>query len=277
MFTSGVRLYSREKRPYCRRCAETLPFCHHCEAPTEKYTVKKENVQCDHCWHSLHECHVCQTAGLEKYWTYVGSPIVRFCIDCKDHKFGPCAQCGEPDLLGEDAYCELCGDTAVQSLEEAYDICDQVLLFLENEFNMLLEREIEIQLIKRNPDHDGLYRRFGESHLIDIVDTLPVSVFTGVLAHELTHAWQNEHCYMGEMSKELLEGFACWIEHKVMFELGWDHNAQLLESCTQAHYGPGLRKCLDWETALGEEGLIEALRTWTDFPSRQCLCSGAAA
>ena len=132
---------------------------------------------------------------------------------------------------------------------------------------MVVSKEIEFRLVQRLTSKEGVtYFGMFYSGLdkIAVVSGLPEPLFLSVFAHEWAHAWQSEHCPEQEM--DLVEGFASWVEFKILYELYQDFAKSLLKESTLKHYGPGLRACLRVEEQLGEQGLIDAVKVWTGFP-----------
>ncbi len=102
----------------------------------------------------------------------------------------------------------------------------------------------------------GLYRRKGADHEIYMIEGKNKDIATGVTAHELTHAWQNENCVPGQ-SRVLVEGFASWIQYKVYQKTGAYILSQRMLETADPVYGVGFKRMLEWEDKLGERAVIQ--------------------
>jgi len=102
----------------------------------------------------------------------------------------------------------------------------------------------------------GLYRHKGLTHEIYIIDGKNNDIVTGVVAHEMTHAWQNENCIPGQ-HRVLSEGFASWIQYKVYQKIGAYVMSQRMLETADPVYGVGFKRMLEWEDTLGERGVIQ--------------------
>lgn len=101
----------------------------------------------------------------------------------------------------------------------------------------------------------GLYRHKGGVHEIYIIDGKNNDIVTGVVAHELTHAWQNENCPPGQQ-RVLSEGLASWIQYKIYQKIGAYILSQRMLETADPVYGVGFKRMLEWEDKLGERGVI---------------------
>ena len=112
-------------------------------------------------------------------------------------------------------------------------------------------------------DIDGFYAP--SSHEIVIASGYTELITLSLLAHELVHAWQNENGLSG-CEKQLLEGFAVWVEMRVLYRLKAPAVAANHVSRRDRVYGQGLRKCLSIEVACGVDGLLAFVRENLRFP-----------
>lgn len=262
----GLFLYGEKAYPYCKRCYQDNPYCHHCQAPTHAVAVTAVGVICGRCCRKVSECFHCGVAGLESYYVFEAVPGVEVCEGCRELSFGTCGQCGEFAALGQAGYCEPCLHTAVTCEHQARELAEETFRFLDREFGLSYEEAFDFlfvdELVRETPLL-GLWEDGAEKKMW-VVKGLPLSQFQAVVAHEYAHAWHSSR--PTSPNRELLEGFACWVERKVLLELYWDHAAKVLEESQEEFYGPGLRKCLAWERHLGEKGLLRAMREWDEFP-----------
>ena len=199
---------------------------------------------------------------------------LRVCPDCVDAAMGQCSFCEEVALIDEQGVCRRCHDHLAQKFPDRLSsIIAEVERFLEEAFGMGLLRRYTLQLVGHIPVPPyfttavivrGDFCVMDGRPRIRLREDLREAEFMAVFAHEYTHAWQAENC--PPQSRDLLEGFARWVQRKVLFELYEDGESSALERDTREDYGPGLRACLAWEKRLGEKGLIRQVREWTHFP-----------
>jgi hypothetical protein len=191
--------------------------------------------------------------------------------------------CDDTDLLDQHEVCRRCQHLRPEGLPaEVADIVREVESFLTEALGMALVRRYRLELSDqiRGYEHMGPgvvvrgdFRVVEGRPSIRVLRTLEEPIFIAVFAHEYTHAWQAENC--PPQSRELLEGFARWVQHKVLFELYEDSFVSSLEADQLEDYAPGLRACLAWERRIGEKALIRKVREWTHFPggSRERIIS----
>lgn len=105
-------------------------------------------------------------------------------------------------------------------------------------------------------------RRMGEQrvHRIVIVPGLDRGRFRGVVAHELTHAWQAERVIL-RRSRGLREGMARWIEYHVLCKAGREAQAKKLLALRRYSLGRSLRDILEREQREGREATLRWLET----------------
>lgn len=109
---------------------------------------------------------------------------------------------------------------------------------------------------------DGFYRAYNPEE-IWVVSGLPRDRTLGVMAHELTHAWQTTNCPLQD--RKLHEGFACWIQYKILLRDRYEEQASRLTQVRDDDYGGGLRALLDVEKRQGVEAVMEIARTRRDI------------
>lgn len=90
----------------------------------------------------------------------------------------------------------------------------------------------------------------------------PAAVCAGLLAHELTYAWQAEHC--PQQSSQLREGLARWVQRRMLLQLGQTRLARRL--VLDDIRSGSLRRCLRLEARVGERRLLDLIRELPDFP-----------
>lgn len=261
---TGSLMWGKNQLEFCQCCSDELPFCHTCEAPAGSLADLGGRSLCCRCFTPLVSCHVCGNEGFRDVSTY---ETLCFCEDCSDVLVGNCRLCAQLDVLVDDFHCAACKDSGVTDEKRARELADEVITFMEESMGMIVSKEIGFRLVARvdSPEgttYQGIFR--GDLDQVEVISGLPEPLFLSIFAHEWAHAWQSEHCPRQEM--DLLEGFASWVEFKILYELYEDFAKTSLENSTLEHYGPGLRTCLRLEQHFGERGLIQAVRRWTGFP-----------
>jgi hypothetical protein len=114
----------------------------------------------------------------------------------------------------------------------------------------------------RTIELDGFYRPYNPEE-VWIVSGLPYGRTLGAMAHELTHAWQTTESPMQD--RKLQEGFAMWVEYKVLVADGFPSLASRLTRSSDPDYGGGLRYLLEVEQKKGTAGVLEIARTKTSI------------
>lgn len=79
------------------------------------------------------------------------------------------------------------------------------------------------------------------------------------MAHELTHAWQSTEAPLQD--RTVSEGFARWVEYKLLVAVGEQRRADALAASADPDYGEGLRLFLEVERRGGVEAVMKAART----------------
>lgn len=118
----------------------------------------------------------------------------------------------------------------------------------------------------------GIYKFEGTYHLIYLMKDFFVDLCYGTVAHELTHAWQQENC--PDQSLALKEGLAVWIQYKTLQWDGAYYYANELNEYTQDPvYGQGYRFIQKLEDKLGEANVLTAVKKLKDIPFSYSLNS----
>lgn len=114
----------------------------------------------------------------------------------------------------------------------------------------------------RTIDLEGFYRPYNPEE-IWIVSGLSYPRTLGAMAHELTHAWQSTESPLQD--RKLKEGFARWVQYKVLLAEGHDGVAAGLRRERDPDYGGGLRALLDIEERSGAAAVIDVARKKTSI------------
>lgn len=107
---------------------------------------------------------------------------------------------------------------------------------------------------------DGFYVPY-DPEAIWIVSGLSGPQTLGVMAHELTHAWQSTNSPLQD--RKLKEGFAVWVQYHVLLAENEPAMAQKLTRWQDPDYGGGLRALLEIEKHDGMDAVIETARKET--------------
>ncbi|NDD29803.1 MAG: hypothetical protein EB084_16215 [Proteobacteria bacterium] len=110
----------------------------------------------------------------------------------------------------------------------------------------------------RTNELDGFYRPYNPEE-IWLVSGLSVPRTLGVLAHELTHAWQSENA--PQQDRKLQEGFATWVQYHVLLNEGYASEAAVLTRYGDDDYRGGLLALLALERERQMSGVVEFART----------------
>lgn len=105
---------------------------------------------------------------------------------------------------------------------------------------------------------EGFYRPYNPES-IWVVCGMSTSRTLGVLAHELTHAWQSDNAPLQD--RKLKEGFARWVQYHVLRNEGFVAEALALTRSGDDDYRGGLLALLEIEKQRQVRGVIELART----------------
>ncbi len=86
----------------------------------------------------------------------------------------------------------------------------------------------------------------------------------GVMAHELTHAWQSTEA--PQQDRTVTEGFATWVQYHVLQHIGDPSDADQLTYRSDIDYGKGLHFFLDLEKREGIDAVVHFARTESKIP-----------
>jgi len=104
----------------------------------------------------------------------------------------------------------------------------------------------------------GFYKPYG-GEAIWMMAGLPKYRAISTLAHEYTHAWQTDNCPLQD--RMLSEGFATWVEYKVLTKMGYTTAANQLFSGSNADYSQGLKIFYNIEQKQGTQAAIDYAKT----------------
>lgn len=262
----------------CETCERFAPRCAACEIPLPPGS---EAEFCPRCQANLPTCVSCG-----KYITgphYRNGDQHTYCEAC--YQGCPrCDACGSPAVPGgfrlHDGrhICETCHHTAIFDQARAVEQYRRVINVMSSELRMTLGTRPGLVLVDRNqmvaeiaaaaeagaaldahPETIfGLYVRIGPHRVVYVEDGLPQILLIQVLAHELGHAWQADHCPLLH-DRLFIEGFAEWTAYSVLNALGAVKKSALMLKRMDL-YGQGLQAVLALEGQRGPGGVLETIR-----------------
>jgi len=104
----------------------------------------------------------------------------------------------------------------------------------------------------------GYYRPFDPETIWIVAGQSPTATMAS-MAHELAHAWQSTNCPLQD--RTITEGFARWVEYRLLLTLGQPGAAQALAVSPDPDYGGGLRLFLGVDRKGGPAAVLKAART----------------
>jgi aminopeptidase N len=117
------------------------------------------------------------------------------------------------------------------------------------------------KLFSGSPYHGaeiGLYLP-GAEHNVYVMNDWGQDICSGVMAHEYTHAWQNEKCPANQ-ELAIREGFAVWIQYKYLDKIGAGATARPLLEYEDPVYGVGIKTMLAWEDKVGAKKMVDLVQ-----------------
>lgn len=168
----------------------------------------------------------------------------------------------------------------IDSDAEAQGLFSEVTSQLKSMYGLTVSTPVELKLVApaemdrllgNNPYKGaeiGLYTMSGGHHVIYVMQGWSRDLCGGVMAHEFTHAWQQENC-PPDQDRMIKEGFAVWISYKYLQHIG--AYALALRETRRADpiYGVGIQTMLAWEDKVGDKGmvlLVKSVHTAGDGP-----------
>lgn len=271
----------------CHQCEQTVPRCSRCNIPSRQLTSVRGALICPDCLRTAIVCDCCHIPIVGSYSTIDGSPK-RYCQTCMQTR-PRCGVCTAPlneqgrifsGPEGETRRCGSCLSTAIKTPQEAEPLYRQVRALLMRDLALDIDVLPRLTLVGRNrmlalhrqagdaagpqtptpgsaePQHLlGFFHRFNEQRDIYIEHYLPKTLFQGVAAHELAHAWQSTHV-SHQQSEIIVEGFAEWVAYRALMALGEQAEAERMTRRDDL-YGQGLHYFLDLERKQGRKAVIK--------------------
>lgn len=226
-----------------------------------------DDGHCGRCIGNAKRCASCGRPIFQHYWTVTGADGV-YCEDCREAA-PDCSSCGAPSrsVVRRDGrlLCDGCDQDRVTGDEGYQQVYEAMIVRARTKLGMTLQRQPPLIVesegsLRSNPGlpsaHEGLnglYMRNGRGDTsIHVISHLTASRAAAVLAHELAHAWQAEHC-PEEQSPRLREGFAEWVAWHLLD--GWEggESERAIIAARTDEYGRGFHWYRELEASRGTE------------------------
>lgn len=200
-----------------------------------------------------------------------------YCEHCMSESL-QCALCGAPARAGHRhggrIFCDLCEPQLLHDAEALRSLYEVSIQRLSEDLGLELEVRPELRIVELSAidptgldsSHSlealgGLFTREPGGHtVIQLVSPVTKPRAQAVLAHELAHAWQAQHC-PDNQGKRLREGFAEWV--------AW-HALGGIEECVKERrkielrtdeYGLGFQLFRGLEERNGWDGVLHYARS----------------
>lgn len=252
----------------------------------------KNKRMCDYCARRAPEntCQVCRRSVLGEYRYWDTTYGRRFCKSCHN-RYAKCCECYFP--ASDNNYpdpsvptCNLCRKSIVVTQQKIDSLFGLVKEKVYKNFNINLpieSNQIKFRKVADMPkgenenaseygtEHLAYYvpnsDRFEDS-IIYVAPGMPEKLAYALLVHEYGHACEyylNKDC--GNFSGYLKEGFCEWLAYKSVLNPKDAKNfISRNKSQKGSFYREGFRMMLQLEKELGTNGVIEYIKTHTDFP-----------
>jgi len=158
---------------------------------------------------------------------------------------------------------------------KAKKLQSEVEEYLTEKFNLKLEQPVFLEfysgeqlsikglLMELSGTQGGYhFEKFGASgqfHTIFMRKGLPRNKFKSILAHEVAHAFLREKTLV-PTDRYLREGFARWIEYKILLDMGETEEAEKLKNIKNWKHGKAIEKVLKLEAKVGVKGVMDVFR-----------------
>ena len=243
---------------YCDKCYNSQNKCSICKRPAANLLYDGKNYVCSSCQSSLPKCAGCGALINGQAWKMPGDGKI-FCDKC--HSSGDaCDVCGVPIPAGQATVlekkrkiCLTCRDSSITDPKEAERIYAEITALMEKKLNLKLKTPVPIKMVSREEmkkvagknikETDRLFGLFvseKKKGYIYFLFGTPRHITLYALAHEFTHAWQNENA-VKDQSDKISEGFAEWCAYKMLVEKDDREAAKLVENREDDVYGRGFR------------------------------------
>lgn len=262
---------------YCDKCYKSLKQCAVCKRPSSTLIYDGEKYVCSSCQANLPKCAGCGKLLSGDAWKMPGDDRV-FCDKCK--KGGDtCDVCGVPIPAGQGVtlekkrkICLKCKASSITDPVEADRIYAEVVVFMVKRLGMKLKEDVPIKMVSREEmkkaasnsikDKDrlfGLFVREKKKSYIYFLFGTPRYITQYTLAHEFTHAWQQENAAKNQPDR-IVEGFAEWAAYKMLIDKDDREAAKIVENRVDDVYGMGFKIFRKMEEKSSVAGIVQFAR-----------------
>lgn len=184
----------------------------------------------------------------------------------------------EKTLTGQTDYriytSEIADFDAVTDLLQAKLLKKEVEVFMRRTFGISIDKPIVIELYTGDDFNlNGIIMELNGSlgryhytklkskmvHMVYVKNGLEKKRFKSVLAHEMTHAFLREADIL-PTNRFVREGFARWVEYKVLLNLGLDREAEKIKMIKTWKYGKAINRIFALEEKVGEINVASKLK-----------------
>jgi hypothetical protein len=258
----------------CPQCEREKPRCDKCGVPSNELIKIGQVSLCPRCVGNTERCHSCGAPLLSDYSFFEGNKSLKYCFECVK-RYPRCEDCGAPSgpdgtKLDDGRYlCPDCRKVAYFDAGLIESIRKKVIDYASGNMGITVSHDIKFSLQDRDfltkkakdihGDLKGLFYRKGDDYHIYILYGLREKDLIGVIAHEMTHAWQAENS-VKDIPLEDQEGFAQWVAYKALIFFGDDEYAKIMTDGDDV-YAKGLTKILNIEKLYGSVAVYKFART----------------
>lgn len=227
------------------------------------------------CHANADKCYICTEPLVGTYYTDLYDRMI-----CRKHPGPRCDICQTPEVawtLDDGRHlCKRCDKTAVFPQDDVVKLTRKVRDVLEA-MGFVIEHDIFVELVDqvamneirgKGSQQVGRFKREikdgKETWTISVLYGLPKSYFNAVIAHELAHAWQTEHCIPNQ-HEQVTEGVAELIAYLYLQETGQDFWTKTITEKDVEPYASGFRKAKRLYHQLGQERFFQSVKKWKRF------------
>ena len=248
-FVAGENYYlSPDNKPFCSTCYNKTFKCTLCNKPFagKKYYLIHDKSFCSTCYNTFKE--KCKTCG---YLIPPGEEV-------RNGSWVVCTSCSK-DIVTTDSLLKACYAEACKFMK-AYLGLDVPVPVDNVYFSDMTEMTEKAKKSGTDYATDAV-GLFSEGKNILCQKGMSKQDSVKVLVHESAHACMHQFGTDKKASPMYEEGFAEWCAYKYIISIGktWDLQKDRI-------YTEGLRKMLELEKKMTEDGLLEYVKTHNDFP-----------